>query len=817
MLLLVRSKEPAIKGAVVDAYKRIYLNAKGANARAQAVAVANALIALTIGASLGDMASLNELIQEFVRTKELGPKVIQVFWEKFALKISPTTQQESRGALLLIGMVAGAEIETVKSNVGTLIKEGLGPRADSDFLLARDTCLALIKLAPKSKSVDKPYRFSPDHELFERLSHLLVDGITQLDKVNWIPMAEQAINLIYRLAERPDTICGDIVRRQASQILAFKCEERATANIGAVDTSTQQMTGDQPVPHAATTAELFCSSGVLSRFLFVCGHVALQQLIHLDVAVFGELKRRRALSEINKQTMMAPPSTSNRSKTGQRASVSTTASIVASASKSKNSASEQTIEEEMGLAGAVAEDAEAECIRRVAETQIVTGNETLLAVLQPLVVAMCSNQSKYNDPDLSAAATLALTKFMVVSSEFCEQQLQLLFTIFEKSSHAVVRANAVIAIGDLTFRFPNLIEPWTANIYARLRDDSTQVRKNTLLVLTHLILNDMIKVKGQISELATCVIDDNPQIAGLAKVFFSDLSKRGNAIYNILPDIISRLSDPDVGISEENFREILRYLMSFIQKDKQCESLVEKLCHRFRATRCERQWRDLAFCLSLLSYNDRSIRKLQENFGCFGDKLSEEFVYSCFTTIISGACKFAKPEAKVIIDEFEQRVEETYKKGVADDEVAQKASKVSVTAAAKATRSRNVATKTPGGRKAKKQTRGKPACSDDDIDEIDENSEEIKQEPTTQPATTRRATRKKPALVFSSDDEDDDFDDLPKKAGGQSEATARDNDDDVDSDSCDEVPAPGQTIVRKNVRSVCSRANAAHTKVGRRK
>jgi len=28
-----------------------------------------------------------------------------------------------------------------------------------------------------------------------------------------------------------------------------------------------------------------------------------------------------------------------------------------------------------------------------------------------------------------------------------------------------------------------------------------------------------------------------------------------------------------------------RFLMSFIQKDRQCESLVEKLCHRFRATR----------------------------------------------------------------------------------------------------------------------------------------------------------------------------------------------------------------------------------------
>jgi len=53
------------------------------------------------------------------------------------------------------------------------------------------------------------------------------------------------------------------------------------------------------------------------------------------------------------------------------------------------------------------------------------------------------------------------------SSEFCEKHLQLLFTILEKSGNAVVRANAVIALGDLTFRFPNLIEPWTSHVYAR--------------------------------------------------------------------------------------------------------------------------------------------------------------------------------------------------------------------------------------------------------------------------------------------------------------------------------------------------------------
>ncbi|KAJ7379610.1 meiotic chromosome condensation [Desmophyllum pertusum] len=91
---------------------------------------------------------------------------------------------------------------------------------------------------------------------------------------------------------------------------------------------------------------------------------------------------------------------------------------------------------------------------------------------------------------------------------------------------AIIRANTIVAVGDLTFRFPNLIEPWTSHLYARLRDESGHVRKNTLMVLTHLILNDMVKVKGQISEMATCLEDKDSRISDLAKLFFLELSRR---------------------------------------------------------------------------------------------------------------------------------------------------------------------------------------------------------------------------------------------------------------------------------------------------
>ena len=88
-------------------------------------------------------------------------------------------------------------------------------------------------------------------------------------------------------------------------------------------------------------------------------------------------------------------------------------------------------------------------------------------------------------------------------------------------------------------------------------------------------------------------MDEETKISVLAKLFFTELSRKGNALYNVMPDIISRLSDPEAGIDEPKFREIMKYIIGLIEKDKHSESLVEKLCQRFRVTKTERQWRDL--------------------------------------------------------------------------------------------------------------------------------------------------------------------------------------------------------------------------------
>ena len=44
-----------------------------------------------------------------------------------------------------------------------------------------------------------------------------------------------------------------------------------------------------------------CQAGILARFLSFAGHVALRQLIYLEVSVLGEIKRRQGIQESEKE------------------------------------------------------------------------------------------------------------------------------------------------------------------------------------------------------------------------------------------------------------------------------------------------------------------------------------------------------------------------------------------------------------------------------------------------------------------------------------------------------------------------------------
>jgi condensin complex subunit 1 len=97
-------------------------------------------------------------------------------------------------------------------------------------------------------------------------------------------------------------------------------------------------------------------------------------------------------------------------------------------------------------------------------------------------------------------------------------------------------------------------------------------------------------------------VDENDEIAMCANQFFTELSKKKNDLYNALADLISWLSDPEKGVDKVHFRSILKKILSLIDKDKQMEQLVDKLCCRLRLVDSVRQWEDLSYCLMHLHY-----------------------------------------------------------------------------------------------------------------------------------------------------------------------------------------------------------------------
>ena len=61
--------------------------------------------------------------------------------------------------------------------------------------------------------------------------------------------------------------------------------------------SQAESTVESSPPTPPSPSKLGCPAAILTRLLSLAGHVALRQLVHLDMDVFGEIKRRQAVQE----------------------------------------------------------------------------------------------------------------------------------------------------------------------------------------------------------------------------------------------------------------------------------------------------------------------------------------------------------------------------------------------------------------------------------------------------------------------------------------------------------------------------------------
>ncbi|XP_062190372.1 condensin-1 complex subunit CAP-D2-like [Phragmites australis] len=605
MLPLVFSQDKSIYEAVESAFITIYT-------RRSPTETAKSLLNLAIDCSIGDLAALESLVSSLVLKAEISSSTISALWDYFCFNINGVRPVQSRAALSILCMAAKSSPSILGTHLQDIIDIGFGRWAKEEPLLARTACLALQRLSEE----DKGKLVNSTSRVFAALQGLITSF--SLPEKIWYGAADKAINTIYTLHPAPENFATEIVKKSLNSIFGV---------LGMDDVSN----GDETQNGALLSS---VPASKLGRFLFVISHIALNHLVYIETSV----------RKIQKQ------------KQKDDKSQSTTEDIQADASKSSEA---QGINAELGLGATI--DIAIEFLAEKAEKEIVcSSGKNLIGHCGPFLSKLCRNLAflqKY--PALQASAMLALCRLMIIDTEFCEANLQILFTVAESAPSEVVRSNCTIALGDLAVRFPNLLEPWTEYIYARLRDPSASVRKNAVLVISHLVLNDMMKVKGFINEMAVRIEDEDERISSLSKLFFHELSKKGsNPIYNLLPDILGRLCNQH--LKEETFCNIMHFLISSIKKDKQMEALVDKLCNRFAGVNDVRQWEYISYCLSQLTFTEKGLKKLIDNFKMFEHALSEDSVMNHFRSVISKCKKFAKPELKVCIEEFEDKLRKVH-------------------------------------------------------------------------------------------------------------------------------------------------------------
>ena len=636
MLRLIWTKGNSDEGKgvqthLIDCYKRLFFEAPDSFSQNDAaIYIARNMISLTSGTTPAELTSLEQLLATMMKGGMISDAVIQKLWEVYGYQKREISRSQRRGAIIVLGMLASANPEIVVGEMETMLRTGLGAYGRSDHQLAKYTCIALRRLNPTGRQAkDSPVKFSrlpTEHAVLGKLA-AITD--VQSDRKEWFGVAEQAINAIYAIAKHPDTLCGEIIKHKTKSV--FAAQRAASSSRPESRDMDVTMTGVVPDTQGLTTALNEPTQTVnrptpeppaepkqkaaiaLSQLLFIVGHVAIKQIVHLEMCEL-DFKRRKQEKEKMTTAEAEPEIAAPRGK----------------GRKSKTPAPEEG--DELDLIGGTTEDDFTEAMAHIRERELLFGPQSLLANFGPMVAEICSRSDIYRDKGLQAAATLCLAKLMCVSSEYCEVHLPLLITIMERSPDATVRSNVVIALGDMAVCFNHLIDENTDFLYRRLADPDLSVKRTCLMTLTFLILAGQVKVKGQLGEMAKCLEDTDKRIADLARMFFTELSTKDNAVYNHFVDMFSLLSAGN--LEEESFKRVVKFLLGFVEKvsyagfcfafsndhdvwplifppqDKHARQLADKLAARLPRCDTERQWNDVAFALGQLQHKNEEIAKV---------------------------------------------------------------------------------------------------------------------------------------------------------------------------------------------------------------
>ncbi|KAI9218381.1 non-SMC mitotic condensation complex subunit 1-domain-containing protein [Blastocladiella britannica] len=475
------------------------------------------LVRLTYGATTADITCLDAVVGLTVKSGYVDDRVAAVLWSYVATTCAPIPQKQRRGAALVLSWLCRAQPSWLGGEQVAVVVRAFRTHGARDPVLARYLCLIVQSL---------PGRLSIDHELFPALAAMIQTSAPEEPSSHahlWFPMAQEIVRTIFAICEQPLKVADHVLRSRSQAVFG---------------TSSAQV-----------------SERALAELLFLVGHVAVETLVLLE-AIETVYKQRQGKSKSGRATAATPASRKSAdmaaarrlsmSRRSRASGAMTPAHKASGRSRGGGGAGAESGDDMDGVVGSV-EDVFTDNLARVRELELLAGKDALLAVYGPVVAELVASPTTPASVRRIAVATLA--QLMCVSAEFCEDQLPLLHHVLTADRQGAdpdvsLRSNVMIAVGDLVVSWSTVVDAHVSMLYDALRtsvEHDPRVKKAALMVLLHLILNGMVKVKGHLATLAMCLEDPDERIAGLTKLFLAELAGKEQALYNNLSDAVSNL------------------------------------------------------------------------------------------------------------------------------------------------------------------------------------------------------------------------------------------------------------------------------------
>lgn len=102
-------------------------------------------------------------------------------------------------------------------------------------------------------------------------------------------------------------------------------------------------------------------------------------------------------------------------------------------------------------------------------------------------------------------------------------------------------------------------------------------------------------------------------------------------------------------------------MLPLITKERQIETLIDKLCIRLKESYDDTQAYYISYCFLRLKFTDKTLNILLDNIDHYTDKLKNPKVYNNFNMIISANSRLAKQTTKDILSEITIKIEKIVK------------------------------------------------------------------------------------------------------------------------------------------------------------